>query len=35
MRGANALITANHLNQFSNGSPSLIRVARDFNASFN
>ena len=27
MRGASALITANHLNQFSNGSPSPIRVA--------
>ena len=30
MRGVNALITADHLNRFSNGSPSLIRVARDW-----
>ena len=29
MRGANALITADHLNRFSNGSPSLIRIAQD------
>ena len=29
MRGVNALIMAGHLNRFSNGSPSLIRVARD------
>ena len=29
MRGANALIAADHLNRFSNGSPSPIRVARD------
>ena len=29
MRGASALIMANHLNWFSNGSPSPIRVARD------
>ena len=29
MREANALITANHLNQFSNGSSSIIHVARD------
>ena len=27
MRGASALIIADHLNRFSNGSPSLIRVA--------
>ena len=30
MRGASDLITADHLNRFSNGSPSLIRVARDW-----
>ena len=29
MRGASALIMADHLNRFSNGSPSLIRVVRD------
>ena len=29
MRGANALIMADHLNRFSNGSLSPIRVARD------
>ena len=29
MRGASALIMADHLNRFSNGSPSPIRVARD------
>ena len=34
MRGANALIVADHLNRFSNGSPSPIRVARDSNTSF-
>ena len=30
MRGASALIMADHLNRFSNGSPSPIRVARDW-----
>ena len=30
MRGASALIAADHLNRFSNGSPSLILVARDW-----
>ena len=30
IRGVNALIIANHLNRFSNSSPSLIRVARDW-----
>ena len=30
MRGANVFIAANHLNRFSNGFPSLICVARDF-----
>ena len=30
MRGVNALTTADYLNQFSNSSPSLIRVARDW-----
>ena len=34
LKGANALITANHLNRFSNGSPSFIRVARDSNTFF-
>ena len=34
MRGVNALIAANHLNRFSNGSPSLIRVARDSDTFF-
>ena len=29
MRGASALIMADYLNRFSNGSPSPIRVARD------
>ena len=29
MRGASALIMADHLNRFSNGFPSLIRVIRD------
>ena len=29
MGGASALIMADYLNRFSNGSPSLIRVARD------
>ena len=29
MRGASALIMADHLNRFSNGSPSPIRVAQD------
>ena len=29
MRGVSAFITADHLNRFSNGSPSPIRVARD------
>ena len=29
MRGASALIMANHFNRFSNGSPSPIRVIRD------
>ena len=29
MKGASALIMANHLNRFSNGFPSPIRVARD------
>ena len=30
MRGASALIMADHLNWFSNSSPSPIRVARDW-----
>ena len=30
MGGVNAPIMANHLNRFSNGSPSLIRVTRDW-----
>ena len=30
MGGANALIMVNHFNQFSHGSPSPIRVARDW-----
>ena len=30
IRGVNTLITADYLNRFSNGSPSLIRVARDW-----
>ena len=30
MRGASAFIMADHLNRFSNGSPSLICVARDW-----
>ena len=30
MGGANAPIMANYLNQFSNSSPSPIRVARDW-----
>ena len=34
MRGVNALITVNHLNRFSNGSPSFIRVTRDSNTFF-
>ena len=34
MRGASAFIAVNHLNRFSNGSPSPIRVARDSNTSF-
>ena len=34
MRGASALIAANPLNRFSNGSPSLIRVARDSDTFF-
>ena len=34
MREASALITVNHLNRFFNGSPSLIRIARDFNTFF-
>ena len=34
MREVNALIAADHLNQFSNGSPSPIRLARDFETSF-
>ena len=34
IRGVNALIAVNHLNRFSNGSPSLIRVTRDSNMSF-
>ena len=29
MRGASALIAADHLNRFSNSSPSVIHVARD------
>ena len=29
MRRASALIMVDHLNRFSNSSPSLIRVARD------
>ena len=29
MRGASALIAADHLSRFSNGSPSVIHVARD------
>ena len=29
MRGVNALIAADHLNRFSNGSLSPIRIARD------
>ena len=29
MRGVSAFIMADHLNRFSNGSPSPIRVARD------
>ena len=29
MRGASALITADHLNRFSNNSPSVIYMARD------
>ena len=34
MRGASALIAVDHLNRFSNGSPSLIRVARDSDTFF-
>ena len=34
MRGVSAFITADYLNRFSNGSPSLIRVARDFDTFF-
>ena len=30
MGGVSALIMANHLNRFSNGFPSLIRVTRDW-----
>ena len=30
MRGASALIAADHLNRFSNGSPSVIHVAQDW-----
>ena len=30
IRGASAFIMADHLNRFSNGSPSPIRVARDW-----
>ena len=33
MRGVSALITADYLNRFSNGSPSPIRVTRDFDTS--
>ena len=29
MRGVNALIAVNHLNRFSNNSPSAIHMARD------
>ena len=34
MRGVNALIVTDHLNRFSNNSPSPIRVARDSNTFF-
>ena len=34
MRGVSALIAADHLNRFSNGFPSLIRVARDSDTFF-
>ena len=34
MRGASALIAADHLNRFSNGSPSVIYVVRDFDTFF-
>ena len=34
MRGASALIAANYLNRFSNGSPSPIRVAQDSDTFF-
>ena len=34
MRGASAFIAADHLNRFSNSSPSVIRVARDSDTFF-
>ena len=34
MRGVSALIAADPLNQFPNGSPSPIRVARDSDTFF-
>ena len=34
IREASALIAVNHLNRFSNGSPSPIRVARDSDTFF-
>ena len=34
MRGASALIAADHLSRFSNGSPSVIHVARDSDTFF-
>ena len=34
MRGANALIAADYLNRFSNGSLSVVRVTRDSNTFF-
>ena len=34
MRGASAFIAADHLNRFSNGSPSVIHIARDSDTFF-
>ena len=34
MRGANALIAADNLSQFSYGSPSVIHIARDSDTFF-